>query len=414
MKSTHYRRDDCRLCGSRNLELVLPLKPSALADSYIPASKLNEPQPRYSLDTFLCRDCGHVQLLDVVNPEILFSHYLYTTSVSLGLVEHFRRYADAVIAELSPAKDSLVIDIGSNEGVLLKFFRERGMKVLGVDAAKNIAELAKSRHGIDTIATFFNLNVAKQIKKDYGPAKIVTANNVFAHADNLGEMLDGIRELLASDGVFVFEVVYLADVLQKFTFDTIYHEHLCAHSVKPFVLFCERHGMELFHVERIATKGGSIRGFAQLKGGPRKVSNGVRDLLKFEQEIGLDKPQVFHDYFKKIEAVKTEVKTLLERLKKEGKKIAGYGASATVTTLVHHFEIGELIEFIADDDASRHGLYSPGYHIPITSSQALYDKKPDYVVILAWQYAEPIMKKHPQYLQNGGHFIIPLPSVRII
>lgn len=414
MNSSHYRRDSCRLCGSRNLELVLPLKPSALADSYIPAEKLKEPQPRYSLETFLCRDCGHVQLLDVVNPEILFSHYLYTTSVSLGLVEHFRKYADAILAELSPLKDSLVIDIGSNEGVLLKFFRERGMRVLGVDAAKNIAELAKSKHGIETIAAFFNAELARKIRKEHGAATIVTANNVFAHADNLRDMLDGIRELLASDGVFVFEVIYLVDVIQKFTFDTIYHEHLCVHSVKPFQLFCDRHGMELFHVQRIPTKGGSIRGFVQLKNGPRKIQPSVAELIALETNLGFDRSPIFHEHFQKIEAIKKELGDLLRRLKKEGRKIAGYGASATVTTLLHHFEIGELFDFITDDDRSRHGLFSPGYHIPITSSDALYEKKPDYVVVLAWQYAEPIMKKHPAFLEKGGHFVVPLPSVRVI
>jgi hypothetical protein len=242
----------------------------------------------------------------------------------------------------------------------------------------------------------------------------VTANNVFAHADALPDMLDGIRELLAPDGVFVFEVVYLADMVQKLTFDTIYHEHLCFHSVKPFESFCRRHGMELFHVERIPSKGGSIRGFVKIAGGPAKTNPSVNELLAMEAKLGLDQPEIFKKCAAKLDGLKRQLHGLLAEFKASGRTVAGYGASATVTTLIHHFELGKALDFLVDDDKTRHGLFSPGFHIPVLSSTALYERKPGYVIILAWQYAEPIMKKNPDFLRQGGHFVLPLPELSVI
>ena len=413
MKSNCYRRDTCRLCNSKNVELVLPIKPSALADAYVPLTQLNEIQPRYPLDVFLCRDCGHVQLLDVVDPRILFSHYLYVTSVSLGLLEHFRRYAEDIIERLHPAPGSLVMDVGSNEGALLKNFKAHGLRVLGVDAAQNIAAIANAA-GIETVAEFFTANLARRIKHSHGAASIVTANNVFAHSDVLADMADGIRELLATEGVFVFEVVYLLDLVQQLTFDTIYHEHLSHHSVKPLRTFFRRHGMDLFHVERNRSKGGSIRGFVQLASGPHPSSPAVEELIALETSLGLQEPEIFHGLNTRLDGLKNELLRLLGELKGQGKRLAGYGASATVTTLLHHFEIAEFFDFVVDDDPRRQGLFSPGFHIPVISSSALADRKPDYVVILAWQYAEPIMKKNAAYLQQGGRFIVPLPLLKVI
>ncbi|HBJ82281.1 MAG TPA: hypothetical protein DDZ88_00065 [Verrucomicrobiales bacterium] len=413
MNSNSHRRDNCRLCQSKNLKLVLPLKPSALADSYIPADKLSVEQPRYSLDTYLCLDCGHVQILEVVDPRIMFSHYLYVTSVSLGLLEHFRQYAEEVVGALRPAAGSLAMDIGSNEGALLKNFKSHGLRVLGVDAAQNIAALANAA-GIETIADFFNADLARDIKKTHGAASIVTANNVFAHSDVLADMADGIRELLSDDGVFVFEVVYLLDLVQQLTFDTIYHEHLSHHSVKPFQSFFRKHGLELFHVERNRSKGGSIRGFVQLANGPRPVSSSVGELLALEASVGLDKPKIFQDLFARLENLKNDLLNLLRDLKAQGRTIVGYGASASVTTLVHHFEIAEFFDFIVDDDPRRQGLYSPGFHIPVLSKTALAEKKPDYIVVLAWQYAAPIMRNNQGYAEQGGRFIVPLPGLKVI
>lgn len=412
MKATATRRNTCRLCGSNHIALAVPIKASPVADAYVPAKDLAKTQETYALDLYLCQSCGHVQLLEVVDPEILFGDYIYTTSISLGLVQHFGRFADAMSQRFSFPQNSLAIDIGSNDGTLLKFFKEKGLRVLGIDPARAIAQKA-TEAGIETLPEFFDADLARLIKQKHGTAAIVTANNVFAHSDNLPGMADGIRELLAPNGVFVFEVSYLVDILDKLLFDTVYHEHLCYHSIKPLDSFFRRHGMELFDVERLPTKGGSIRGFAQLQGGPHRKAPIVFELLNLEANLQLDKLEVFNKFAAKLEDIKQELHTLLRRLKAEGKTIAGYGASATVTTLIYNFELAQFLNYIVDDNPSRNGLFSPGCHLPVLASQAIYEKKPDYTVILAWQYADPIMKKNQDYLQRGGHFILPLPAVSI-
>lgn len=413
MPADVYRRNNCRLCGGHDLELVFCLAPTPPADDYVPAERLNEVQEVYPLDLFFCRKCGHAQLLDVVPPEALFGNYIYLTASSPGLVEHFRRYADQVLTRVGPPRGSLVVDVGSNDGMLLKFFQEGGMCVLGVDPAREIARKATDS-GIETLPTFFTLELAHRIKGERGPAAIITANNVFAHADDLADVTEGIRDLLAPSGVFVFEVSYLVDLIQGMVFDYIYHEHLCYHSVKPLDEFFRRHGMELVDVERIANKGGSLRGTAQLAGGPRQVSPSVAQLITLEEELGLHHSESFKLFATKIDSVKAELGSLLSDLRAEGKTVAGYGASATVTTLIYQFDLGEVLSFIVDDNPSRQGLFSPGLHIPVVGPQALYERKPDYVIILAWRFSKPILKKHQAFLAQGGHFIVPLPKVEVV
>ncbi|HWB58602.1 MAG TPA: class I SAM-dependent methyltransferase [Chthoniobacteraceae bacterium] len=413
MSSSYFHRDNCRLCGSRNVELVIPFKPSAIADDYVHADRLNEKQEAYPMDLYLCNDCKHTQLLDVVNPALLFRNYTYVTSVSLGLIDHFRKVSEKLISRFSPGPQSLVVEIGSNDGTLLRFFKEKGVKVLGIDPATEIARKT-TESGIETIPDFFTSKIATEILKTHGHASIFIANNVFAHADNLGDITDGIRMLLAPDGVFVFEVSYMVDIVDKMIWDTIFHEHLCFHAIHPFVNFFRLHGMELFDVERIPTKGGSIRGYAQLAGGPRKVEPIVGELLALEDKIAFGKPETFRAYGDRINATKTALLDLLAKLRSQGKTVAGYGASATVTTLLHHFELGGKLDFIVDDNPVKQGTYSPGQHIPVLPPSALAERKPDYVVILAWIYAEPIMKKNQAYIDQGGHFIIPNPEVKVI
>ena len=413
MKPSITRRTTCRLCGSSNLELVLPLAPSAIADDYVSADRLNEKQEAYPLDLFLCNDCKHTQILDAVDPEILFRNYTYVTSVSLGLVDHFRKLSEKLMSRLKLGPEALVVEIGSNDGTLLRFFKEKGIKVLGIDPAVEIARKT-TESGIETIPDFFTSKIAARILESHGHASLFIANNVFAHADNLGDIADGIRMLLTSDGVFSFEVSYMVDIVDRMIWDTIFHEHLCFHAVRPFVNFFHLHGMELFDIERIPTKGGSIRGFAQLKGGPRRIEPIVGELLALEEKIHFGDPATFRAYGDRINATKKALLDLLAKLRAEGKTVAGYGASATVTTLLHHFDLGDKLDFIVDDNPVKQGTYSPGHHIPVLPPRALAERKPDYVVILAWTYAEPIIKKNQAYLSGGGHFIIPNPEVKVI
>ncbi len=409
-----HRRSDCRLCGSTRLSRVLELAPTPPANALVPESALGRPQETFPLDVFFCGDCTHVQLLDVVDPSALFEHYVYVSGTSPVFVRHFEDYARDVRDRFAPAPGSLVVDIGSNDGTLLGFFKESGHAVLGIDPAGEIAAQA-TRNGIETWPEFVTPALARKIKEARGGAGVVTANNVFAHADDLRGMAEGIRALLADDGVFVFEVSYLADVYEKTLFDTIYHEHLAYHTVKPLRRFLQTVGLEMIEAFRTDSHGGSLRGVAQILGGPRPVGASVEERIGLEKRLGLDRAETLVSFAASIDALKAELGRLLRGLKDDGKTIAGFGAPAKATTLMHHFGIGpETIDFIIDDSPLKQGLYSPGFHIPIVPAEALYERKPDYALILAWNFARPIIDAHAAYSKAGGRFIVPLPKIEII
>lgn len=410
----HYRhRNDCRLCGSEKFELVLPILPSPIGDAFVSADLLNEEQDLFPLDTYLCLNCGHLQNLDIVDPEILFRNYTYRTSASTGLVDHFKKYARDVVADLKIQANSLVVEIGSNDGSLLKAYKELGMRVIGVDPAKKIAAVA-SAQGVETWPEFFSYGIAQKILAQSGQASLMCANNVFAHADDISDIVKGIRSLLSTDGVFVFEVSYVPDIIDNFVFDTIYHEHLSHHALIPLERFFNSLDMTLFDVQRVSTKGGSIRGFAQpMSTGKRLKSESYLRLMDEEHSRGIAQPEIYRNFFQNIEKRKNAVLEYLDKEISEGKTIAAYGASTTTTTLLYHFELQNKIEFIVDDNPLKLNLYSPGAHIPVFSSTELYEKSPDIVVILAWQYADPIIKKHQKYIVNGGKFLTPLAELKI-
>lgn len=408
-----FHRDNCRLCASKDLGLVLRLSPTPLADSYIPNELVDVAQPSYPLDLYLCKNCGLSQLLDIVNPGIIYRDYIYVTTSSMGLNSHFKGYVDEVIARIKPAKGSRVVDIGSNDGTLLRCFKERGMEVLGIEPAKEIAENAM-KSGIETWPCFFSSEVAKKIINERAPANIITMNNLMANIDDLTDMIKGVRHLLAPDGVFIFESFYLADLIQNMVFDFIYHEHLSCFSVKPLEVFFRNNDMELIDALRVPTKGGSIRYAVQLAGGPRKVSERVAKLMNFEKDLGIQQPEIFKHFASRIENLKNGNMIFLNDLKSKGATIAGFGASATTTTLLYHFQMADLFSFIVDDNQAKQNTFSPGCHIPVLSSDAIYERKPDYVVILAWRYYEPIINKHQKFLNQGGQFIVPLPEFKLI
>ena len=408
------RRTNCRLCGSGSLELVLPIRPSAIGDAFVSADRLREKQEVYPLDCYLCLDCGHLQNLDVVDPEILFRDYTYRTSVSLGLVEHFRKYAQSVVSGLALPRDSLVVEIGSNDGSLLKAFKAEGMRVQGIDPAREIAATA-THEGVPTIPDFFTSRIAGQIRAANGPASLFCANNVFAHIDDLSDVVTGVRTLLAPDGAFVFEVSYIVDMIDNMVFDTIYHEHVSHHALLPLEAFLNRHDMTLFDVVRMGTKGGSIRAFAQpLSTGQRPKSPELTALIAEEKRRGITKPRIYREWFAAIEDRKNAVLAYIHAAILAGKTVAAYGASTTTTTLLYHFELTSRIAFIVDDNALKQGLFSPGAHIPVLSSRELAEKKPDIVVILAWIYADPIVARNQEFIRNGGTFLVPLPSPKTI
>jgi len=413
MDKSHYIRTTCRLCGDSNIDIVLMLAPTPPGDHYVKVESLKDKQELYPLYLIQCANCGNVELPVVVNPEILYGKYIYETSISLGLVEHYRSYADEIVAFAQPRPGSLVIDVGSNDGTLLRAFQAKGFRVLGVDPAKDIAAKA-TNSGVFTIPSFLTGGLALEIIKEHGHASLVTANNVMANIDDLDDFVTSIRSLLEPNGVFVFESGYLADLMRHTIIDNIYHEHLSYFSVRPLVSFFQRNGLELIHVIHNPSKGGSIRGIVQLKGGGRPVLDSVERLVESENESGLGRPEVYRELSEKVKREKQGLLDLVRGLRWEGKRIAGYGASVGVTTLIHFLEIDDLIDCIFDDNPIRDGLFTPGHHIPVFSSDKVYEKLPDYIVNFAWRYTDPILRRHQKYVANGGKFIVPLPEVRVV
>jgi SAM-dependent methyltransferase len=407
-------RIDCRRCGSSQLEAVMRFVPTPPANAFVTETEKGKAQECFPLVVHLCRSCAHVQLLDIVDPEILFRDYVYVSATSPVFVEHFRRYSQSLLELTGARPGARVLEIGSNDGTLLQFFKQAQLEVLGVDPARAIAQEATAR-GIPTRAEFFTSSLARQLAKEgWCDLTLIVANNVFAHADDLQDITAGVASLLSPEGIFVFEVSYLLDVFQKTLFDTIYHEHLSYHSVKPLVAFFRRHNLELFDAVRIDPHGGSLRVFVKRASGPWPVHPRVTALIAEEERAGLHAPDAFRSLFARIEERKQQLTELLAGLKKAGKRLAGFGAPAKATTLMFHFGIGpETIDYLVDESPLKQGRYSPGFHIPVVPSSWLYEpeRRPDAVVILAWNFAESIMAKHQRFREAGGRFIIPLPYV---
>ena len=410
MKS--YRRKDCRLCGSTSLELVLELKPTPPADSYISEEHLPTKQETIPLDLYLCSDCGHTQIGHVIDAEEVYLNYIYETASTLGLGEHFRECAKTIMEKFKPNK-GIVVDIGSNDGILLKYFKDYGMEVLGIDPMPGIAEKA-SENGIPTLPDFFNEDYALDLRNKRGAASVISSNNLVADTDDLNDFVDGVKALMNNDSIFFFETFYLFLQINNNVWDFTYHEHFSYFTVKPMKNYFLKMGMELIDIEPNLTKGGSMRCTLQLKGGSRKVEDSVSEHILAEEEQGFGTRKIFKKYSSRINEGKQEYMKLINQLKSDGKKLVGYGASATSTTLMHHYEMAGTLDYLVDDFEAKQGLFSPGLHVPIYPSDEIYKSPPDYVVVLAWRYYEKIIKKHQRFLDQGGRFIIPLPKLKII
>ncbi len=406
------KRTSCRLCDCKRLQLVLPMKPSPIGDAFVPFEEKDKFQNLIPLDLYQCQECGHAQNVDIVNPEELFRDYLFTTASSSGLVKHFQIFARNVLDQLAIPKNSLVVEIGSNDGTLLRFFKNLGMNVVGVDPAREIARQASSA-GIPTLCAFFSSVVANEVRKEHGTAQLIVANNVYAHIDELADITEGIASLLDNDGVFVFEVSYLLDIIDHFVFDTIYHEHLSYHSIEPLVRFFHRHHLELIDVQKVSTKGGSMRCFVQKFNGPRNKSATVDQWIHEEESRGLHRPEIFQHYAMQIQQRKEALDHFLTEAHDQGKHVAGYGASTTATTLMYQFNLEKRLGYLIDDNPKKQGMFSPGCHLEVKPSSVLYSDRPDIVVILAWQYADPILQKHVRFVEENGTFVVPLPVLKI-
>ncbi len=408
-----HHRETCRLCDSSNTEKVVELEPIPLAEKYVSEDQVGQATDVFPIDLYQCLDCGHVQLLDVIDPEVLWKDYTYHSGQTQGIVEHFREVATTILERHQPAANSLVVDIGSNDGTLLRPFKEAGLRVLGVDPAEAIAKAA-TRSGIETIPKLFSPDLAQEIREQHGPASVITAFNVFAHTDDMAAMAEGIRSLLAPDGIFYFEAQYLLDIIDKTLLGTIFHEHMCHHSVKPMQKFLARHGMELVGVERNTIQSGSILGAVQLRGGPLTVQTSVQDLLGLEEERKLDRPEAVRALGAKLDAMSYDAGRLVAEWKEQGATVAAYGAARSGPTFINQLGLGKVIEFVVDDHPQKIHRYTPGHQIKVLPTSELLKRMPNFTIILAWIHAKKIIAKNREYLEKGGKFVVCCPEVRVV
>lgn len=408
---SHVHKETCRICKGPDLVRVLALGEHPPVDNFTDAEHLKD-EKRYPLDVYFCGTCNLVQLLDVVAEEELFhGEYAYFSSASKPLVDHFRSYADDLKKE-NLAEGDLVVDIGSNDGILLQNFVEK-YRVLGIEPSANVAEEARKK-GVETVDGFFNTGMAQQLVATHGKAKVISANNVFAHIDDVDEIILAVKELLAPDGIFVAESHYLLDLVEHTEFDTVYHEHLCYYSVKPLMYLFERFDMEVFDVRRVNVHGGSIRVYARRKtGAPVRAS--VQELLKKEETAGLHSLARFANFQKEADAIKEKLVSLVRGFRGEGKTVTAYGAPAKGNTLLNFcgFTADDL-KYVTDTTPYKIGRLTPGSHIPVMSPDTLKTDTPDYILLLAWNYREFILEKEKELRERGAKFIIPIPHVEII
>jgi len=405
-------RTSCRLCAGKDLIPVMPLAPTPLADDYVDAGQRHIPQQVFPLTVFLCKQCGHAQLLDVISPKDLYIDYIYETKSSVTLETHFDEYAAETVKRELPAQGSLVIDIGSNDGTLLRSFKRLGLQPLGVEPARRIAEQA-SQNDIPTIPRFFNERTASHIRSEYGKARIITANNIVANIDNLDSFFSCLKTILSEDGALLFESFYLGDFIKNMVFDFTYHEHLSYFSINPLVNFLSRHGLQLSDVVHTDSKGGSLRYIVHHADSGRDISSLLIEMQKIEREDKIQTEYPFSIFMNNINTARAATLLLLRNIKASGKSVAGYGASATSTTLLYHFGLEGLIDFFVDENPAKIGKLTPGIHIPVFSPEALYEKNPDYVFVAAWRFHKIIAAKHSRYTDLGGKWIIPLPVLKI-
>lgn len=403
----------CQICNSQKLHTVLDLGYQPLCDNLLTEEMLNEPEKNYPLRMVWCQDCTAVQLdYCVSGSEVYHPSYPYRTGITRELVQYQEGMALSLIKKYDLKPEDLVVDVGSNDGTLLKGFKKGGVKVLGVEPT-NIAKIA-NKDGIKTIQSFFDIKTSRKIKSKYGKASLVITTNTFAHMQTLGEFIMGAYNLLKDDGVFVNETHYLLDVIKGGQFDTIYHEHLRTYSLKSLITLFNQYNFTVTDVERGDRYGGNIRVYAT-KGKGRKVNPEVAKLLKIEKEFGLGKLVTFKNFADRVKRARFKFLDFLIKAKKTGKSIVGNSCPARSSTLLNYYGIDrELLPYLAEQSTSlKLNKYLPGKHIPVVNNQRLIDEQPKFVVILAWHYAQPIME---QLKARGlkSDFIIPLPDFRVV
>jgi len=403
----------CRSCGQAATVPVLDLGRLPLANRLLREDELDRPEPRYRLELALCEGCSLLQITETVPPEVLFRDYAYFSSFSDTMLEHCEELAGRLVQQRGLGPNHLVVEAASNDGYLLKYFKQLGVPVLGVEPARNVAAVA-GRNGIPTVVEFFGTEVAEALREQGKAADLFFANNVLAHVATLNDFVKGLEILLSADGRAIIETPYVKDMIEQGEFDTIYHEHLCYYSLTALDHLFRRHGLALERVVRLSIHGGSL----QLTVGRTvalQVYESVPEMLRAESSWGVVRLDSYRIFAGRVEELKRELRELVDGLKRQGKRIAAYGAAAKGSTLLNYFRIGtEAVDFVADRSTYKQGLYMSGVHLPIVPPERLLEALPDYTLLLSWNFLDEIMQQQAEYRRRGGRFIVPIPEVRII
>jgi SAM-dependent methyltransferase len=403
----------CRICKGSRLTQFLDLGDQPHCNKFLKAEELSQPEMFYPLDLYFCSDCALVQMIHVVSPEAMFKDHPYVSGTTTTLGTHFRTVAEELIDAFRVRSGALIVDIGSNDGTFLKQFSSFGVRTVGVEPATRIANLATTS-GIDTINEFFSSRIAADIRNKYGPAKIINAAGVFFHVDDLDDFVLGVQHLLDDDGIFVVQAIYLVDMIERNSFDNVYHEHLCHYSIKPLDILFERFDMEIVDVRRVPIHGGSI--VAQVAGKGRFARTASVDRLKSEErEKGLHEVGRFREFAAKAQQIRADLMSVLLNVKSKSKRIAAYGAPAKGNTLLNYCKIGpDILEYAVEKNTLKCGLFTPGMHVPVITEREASLNPPDYYLLLPWNFADELLAKEEPFRSRGGKFIVPIPEPRVV
>ncbi len=413
MKAHDPLAASCILCRDAKVEEFLDLGATALANQFLRADEIDGTEAKYPLRVGFCHGCGHVQLTESVPPGEMFDNYLYISSASDTLKNHLWDLSDILVRRYGLGAQDLVIDIGCNDGTLLKGFHRRGVRLLGVDPAQNLAAFTDGS-GIERYTKLFTAATAKEVVAKWGHASLVTATNTFPHIQKLDDFIEGLKIALKPGGAFVIEMHYLLDMIEQVAFDTIYHEHVSYWALGPMKRLFEAHGMHVVDAERVPLHHGQLRVHVQRQG-EGTVQPGVEKILTAEKAAGLGQFLTYQQFAERAQRIKRDLHQKLAGLAHKGERVAGYGAPAKGNTLLGFLEIGpELLPYIVDRSPLKQGLYTPGTHIPVVPPERLLADQPDYVLLLAWNFVDEIVEQQAEYRRRGGRFMVPVPEVRIL
>ena len=406
----------CRACRSTDLDLILSLGHTPLANALPTDLQSAWSEETFPLDLVFCLNCTLVQITETVPPEKLFREYLYFSSFSDTMLQHARQLVNELVLSRHLDAENLVVELASNDGYLLQYYKQRGIPVLGIEPAVNVAKVAWEEHGIPTISEFFDQELATNLVFDGKKADVIHGHNVLAHVADLNGFIEGMHLLLKDDGVAVIEAPYVKDMIDRCEFDTIYHEHLCYFSLTALDHLFRRHGMLVYDVKRVPIHGGSLRIYTTQAQGPyNEAQRSVLCLLEEEADWGVATLDFYQGFARKVEELKASLVGQLSHIKQQGKRLAAYGAAAKGSTLLNYFGIGrETLDFVVDRSTYKQGRFMPGVHLPIYAPDKLLEEMPDYVLLLVWNFADEVLEQQKEYRQAGGRFIVPIPQVKVL